>query len=64
MKWVLDLNFAPIKGSVFLIFFKKVKFVVPYPPSCASPLKNSRHLVQLMDIRILISNASMKFITP
>ncbi len=29
-KCVLDFNFAPIKGSVFLIFFKKVKFVVPY----------------------------------
>ena len=29
-KCVLDLNFAPIKGSVFFIFFKKVKFVVPY----------------------------------
>ncbi len=29
-KSVLDLNFAPIKESVFLIFFKKVKFVVPY----------------------------------
>jgi hypothetical protein len=28
-KWVLDLNFAPIKGSVFFIFLKKVKFVVP-----------------------------------
>ncbi len=29
-KCVLDFNFAPIKGSVFFIFFKKVKFVVPY----------------------------------
>jgi len=28
-KSVLDLNFVPIKGSVFLIFFKKIKFVVP-----------------------------------
>jgi hypothetical protein len=29
-KCVLDLNFAPIKGSVFLFFLNKVKFVVPY----------------------------------
>jgi len=29
-KCVLDFNFAPIKGSVFFIFKKKVKFVVPY----------------------------------
>ncbi len=29
-KCVLDFNFAPIKGSVFFIFLKKVKFVVPY----------------------------------
>ena len=28
-KCVLDFNFAPIKGSVFFIFFIKVKFVVP-----------------------------------
>ncbi len=28
-KCVLDFNFAPIKGSVFFIFKKKVKFVVP-----------------------------------
>jgi hypothetical protein len=26
---VLDFSFAPIKGSVFLIFYKKKKFVVP-----------------------------------
>jgi hypothetical protein len=26
----LDLNFTPIKGSVFSIFQKKVRFVVPY----------------------------------
>ncbi len=31
-KCVLEFNFAPIKGSVLLIFFKKVKFVVPYCP--------------------------------
>jgi hypothetical protein len=29
-KCVLDLKVAPNKGSVFLIFFKKVKFAVPY----------------------------------
>ncbi len=29
-KCVLDFNFAPIKGYVFFIFQKKVKFVVPY----------------------------------
>ncbi len=29
-KCVLDLNVAPIKGSVFLVFFIIVKFVVPY----------------------------------
>ncbi len=29
-KCVLDFNFAPIKASVFFIFKKKVKFVVPY----------------------------------
>jgi hypothetical protein len=29
-KCVLEFNFAPIKGSVFLIFYKKVKFVVAY----------------------------------
>jgi hypothetical protein len=29
-KCVLDLNFAPIKGSVFLILYNKIKFVVPY----------------------------------
>ncbi len=31
-KCVLDFNFAPIKGSVFFLFKKKVKFVVPYCP--------------------------------
>ncbi len=31
-KCVLDFNFAPIKGSVFFIFKKKVKFAVPYSP--------------------------------
>ncbi len=33
-KCVLDFNFAPIKGSVFFIFKKKVKFFVPYPTAC------------------------------
>ncbi len=28
-KCVLDLNFAPIKGSVFLIKKKKLKYVLP-----------------------------------
>ena len=48
----LDFNFAPIQGSVFFIFYKKVKFVVPYctgvcpgaagpryQPACAVPLQ-------------------------
>jgi hypothetical protein len=35
-KCVLDLNFAPIKRSVFLIFLKKVIFVVP---QCAVQLQ-------------------------
>jgi hypothetical protein len=30
------------------------------PPSCESPLKIPRHLVQLLAIRILIPNADMK----
>ena len=29
-KCVLDFNFAPIKGSVFFIFKKKVQIVVPF----------------------------------
>ncbi len=33
-KCVLDLNFAPIKGSEFLIFLTKVKFVVPQCALC------------------------------
>ncbi len=29
-KYFVNVNFAPIKGSVFFIFYKKVKLVVPY----------------------------------
>jgi hypothetical protein len=32
-------------------------------PSGVSPLKISRHLLQLLEIRILIANAAMIFIT-
>ncbi len=39
-KCVLDFNFAPIKGSVFFICERKVKFAIPYcalqPPSIKS----------------------------
>jgi hypothetical protein len=34
------------------------------PSSCESPSKSKRHLVQLLEIRIIIANAVMKFIAP
>jgi hypothetical protein len=45
-----SIEWSPLKGEVRRFFEKLVR-----PPSCKSPLKIQRHLVQLLAIKILIA---------
>ncbi len=55
------------RGLIRKLFIKgrgaEVLRKIGLSPSCESPLKITRHLVQLSAIRILLPNAGMKFIS-